>query len=137
MLSKTASISYLRGVTMPLSEKEQRLLEEMERGLYQNDADFVATVGSHNSRPNYRWIVIGILVGILGVGGIIAGVVSHIPAIGIIGFVIMFIGVLLSLKRSEVPATGPSSHSSGREQHVGFMDRMNERWDKRQDERGH
>ena len=29
---------------MPLSEQEQRLLEEMERSLYQNDSDFVARV---------------------------------------------------------------------------------------------
>ncbi|MET0713865.1 MAG: DUF3040 domain-containing protein, partial [Mycetocola sp.] len=30
---------------MPLSEQEQRLLDEMERNLYRNDADFVSTVG--------------------------------------------------------------------------------------------
>lgn len=122
---------------MPLSEHEQRLLEEMERGLYQNDADFVATVGDRNSRPNYRWIVIGILVGIVGIVGIIVGVASRIPAIGIAGFAIMFLGVLLALKRSAVPAAGQSPRDSKPYQRVGFMDRMNERWDKRQDDRGH
>ena len=35
---------------MPLSEQEQRLLEEMERSLYHNDADFVATVGKRGGR---------------------------------------------------------------------------------------
>ena len=29
---------------MPLSEQEQRLLEEMERSLYQSDDDFVGTL---------------------------------------------------------------------------------------------
>ncbi|WP_375389251.1 DUF3040 domain-containing protein, partial [uncultured Amnibacterium sp.] len=29
---------------MPLSEQEQRLLDEMERSLYHGDADFVASV---------------------------------------------------------------------------------------------
>jgi len=42
---------------MPLSEHEQRLLEEMERSLYQNDADFVAKVGGKRARPAYRSIV--------------------------------------------------------------------------------
>lgn len=122
---------------MPLSEQEQRLLDEMERSLYHNDADFVATVGSQNSRPNYRWIVIGILVGIVGIIGIIVGVASQIIAIGIAGFAVMFLGALLSLKRSTLPTTTQDSHGGGQHQRAGFMDRMNERWDKRQDERGH
>lgn len=121
---------------MPLSEQEQRLLEEMERSLYHNDADFVATVGSPNSRPNYRWIVIGVLVGITGIIGIIAGVASRLPVIGVIGFAVMFVGVLLALKRSTVMAAGPDGRDARPHQRVGFMDRMNERWDRRQDERG-
>jgi hypothetical protein len=122
---------------MPLSEQEQRLLDEMERSLYHNDADFVATVGSHNSRPNYRWIVIGILVGLVGIVGIIVGVASQIIAIGIFGFVIMFLGVLFSLKRSAVPNASHGGHSGTSHPRTGFMDRMNDRWDRRQDERGH
>jgi len=122
---------------MPLSEQEQRLLDEMERSLYHNDADFVATVGSQDSRPNYRWIVIGVLVGIVGIVGIIVGVASQIIAIGIFGFAIMFLGVLFSLKRSAVPSAVHDSHSGRPHQRTGFMDRLNDRWDRRQDERGH
>ena len=124
---------------MPLSEHEQRLLDEMERSLYHNDADFVATVGNQNSRPNYRWIAIGALVGIAGIIGIIVGVATHIPVVGIIGFVVMFGGVLLALKRSTLPERVTELGESGSKAHqrVGFMDRMNDRWDKRQDDRGH
>lgn len=123
---------------MPLSEQEQRLLDEMERSLYHNDADFVATVGNQDSRPNYRWIAIGALVGIAGIIGIIIGVATRLPVIGIIGFAVMFGGVLLALKRSTVvervtEMDGPAVKSH---QRVGFMDRMNERWDRRQDDRG-
>lgn len=121
---------------MPLSEQEQRLLEEMERSLYHNDADFVATVGSHGSRPDYRMIVIGILIGIVGIAGIVTGVATRLPIIGIVGFVVMFVGVLLALKRSSGPATPSAVQDGGTAKRAGFMDRMNERWDRRQEEQG-
>ena len=137
---------------MPLSEHEQRMLEEMERNLYHNDADFVATVGTRRGKPNYTFIVVGILVAILGIGIIVTGVVLQQPLIGIAGFIIMFVGALLAIsppKRSGVPeepsaaerAGASARSSSGRpsngkangQSSGGFMDRMNERWDKRQD----
>ncbi len=122
---------------MPLSEQEQRLLDEMERSLYRNDADFVATVGSRGSRPNYRMIVIGALLGVLGIAGIVAGVITHLPIIGVVGFLIMFVGVLLGLRRTAPPEEPTESGGKSFAKHASFMDRMNDRWDKRQDERGH
>jgi Protein of unknown function (DUF3040) len=137
MVTKTASISCLRGVTMPLSEQEQRLLEEMERSLYRNDADFVATVGSYGSRPNYRFIVFGSLLGVLGIAGIVTGIITHLTIVGVLGFLVMFGGVLLALRRSAAPAGSPEkSDDRSYAKRAGFMDRMNDRWDKRQDERG-
>lgn len=121
---------------MPLSEQEQRLLEEMERSLYQHDADFVATVGNRAMRPDYRMIVIGILVGIVGIAGIIAGVATRLPLVGVLGFAVMFVGVLLALRRSKTPAGSPVPGASGGPQRPGFMDRMNERWDRRQEGHG-
>lgn len=123
---------------MPLSEHEQRLLEEMERSLYHNDADFVATVGNRGGRRNYRTIVLGVIVAILGVGVVIAGVAIPQPIVGIIGFVVMFAGVLLAFsspRRGAVPpADQATPDKAGASPRQGFMDRLNERWDKRQDE---
>ncbi len=121
---------------MPLSEQEQRLLEEMERSLYHNDADFVATVGNRASRPDYRMIVIGILVGIVGIVGIVVGVATRLPIVGVLGFVIMFAGVLLALRRSRGASEPGGPEDRGGTSRGGFMDRMNERWDKRQEGRG-
>jgi hypothetical protein len=121
---------------MPLSEQEQRLLEEMERSLYHNDADFVATVSSRSSRPNYRMIVIGIIIGVLGIGGIVTGVATRLPIVGVIGFIIMFVGVLLALTRSKGIGPAVEEDRSASRNHAGFMDRMNERWDKRQEGHG-
>ena len=38
----------------------------MERSLYSNDSDFVATVGGRRGRPNYTMVVIGVLAFALG-----------------------------------------------------------------------
>lgn len=125
---------------MPLSEQEQRLLDEMERNLYQNDADFVATVGSHRGRPNYRGIVLGVIVVVLGIIALIVGVALRQPVIGVIGFVVMFGGVLIAIAptRSSTSSSAgasstPSSTSSKPRRSGGFMDAINDRWDRRQD----
>jgi hypothetical protein len=128
---------------MPLSEQEQRLLDEMERSLYHNDADFVSAVSGGRGRLNYGALVLGILVGILGLGIVIAGVIFHQPLIGLGGFVAMFGGVLLALRRSKrgrgVPAAPSPSTSTPRggkaASKSGFMDRLNDRWERRDDDR--
>lgn len=94
---------------MPLSEQEQRLLEEMERNLYHNDADFVAGVPGRNGRPTYTMIVTGVLIGVAGVATLIAGVGVRLPIVGVVGFILMFAGVLIALTSPR----GPRSSSTG------------------------
>jgi hypothetical protein len=124
---------------MPLSEQEQRLLEEMERSLYHNDADFVATVGASHLRPNYRSIALGVLIAVAGIAGLIAGVALQQLWLGIVGFAVMFTGVLIAVspgKTLKHPGrAGRSGSSSPRgSSGDGFMNRLNERWDRRQDD---
>lgn len=127
---------------MPLSEQEQRLLEEMERNLYQNDADFVAAVGANRGAPNYRVIVVGVLIAVLGVATLVTGVVVQLTLIGVLGFAIMFAGVLLAVApprrlQSAAPAARQASKSKAKAtSKTSFMDGLNERWDRRNDERG-
>lgn len=122
---------------MPLSEQEQRLLDEMERHLMGNDAD-VVSAPQDGRTISYRNIVYGAILVLVGLGGLIAGVSIPLVVVGVIGFIAMLAGVILAVtpvratgKESSDhprPATqrGPSSSSSS------FMDRMNDRWDKRQ-----
>jgi len=125
---------------MPLSEQEQRLLDEMERNLYQNDADFVATVGAGRGRTNYRGIILGAILVVAGVATLLVGVGSHLPIVGVLGFVIMFAGVIVALTPSRAPrgASGkpsaPQSASHARRS-GGFMESLNDRWERRQEGR--
>jgi hypothetical protein len=125
---------------MPLSEQEQRLLDEMERNLYQNDADFVAKVGSRSARPSYRAVVLGSLIVVAGVVTLLIGVGSRLPIVGVIGFVVMFAGVLLAVTPSRAPRSSARDASARpsqpRQQKSGsFMSNLSDRWDRRQDNR--
>jgi len=123
---------------MPLSEQEQRLLEEMERSLYQNDADFVATVTNRRGRTNYRVVAVGVLIAVVGVATLVSGVVLLQPLVGILGFAIMFGGVLLAVSppRGSGAPSDPTARPRARQsQQSSFMDSLNDRWDRRQEGR--
>lgn len=125
---------------MPLSEHEQRLLEEMERSLYRNDADFVATVSPRRGRPNLGAVVIGVLLVVAGIGTLVAGVMLQLLIVGILGFAVMFGGVLLALTPSRsgsapVSASKEPRGRGGRGSGASFMDALNDRWDRRQEGR--
>lgn len=122
---------------MPLSEQEQRLLDEMERHLMRNDADVVSAPRDGRSL-SYRNIVYGTLLVLLGLGGLLVGVSIPLVVVGVIGFVIMLGGVVLAVTptRSGVramPADRPAAAKPAARS--SFMDRMNERWDRRQEDR--
>jgi hypothetical protein len=123
---------------MPLSEQEQRLLEEMERSLYHNDADFVATVNPRRGKPNYTVLVLGVLLAVAGVGTLLTGVIVQQLIVGILGFAMMFAGVLVAVappRKSSAPVEAPAEPSRSTRGSSSFMDNLNERWDKRQDGR--
>lgn len=122
---------------MPLSEQEQRLLDEMERSLYQNDAEFAAKVnGSSRLRSGATGLVVGVLVAVAGIAVLVAGVVFQQWLIGVLGFAVMFAGVLVALgSPRRLAASNPLHPRRGqrpRSTSRSFMDRMNDRWDRRQ-----
>ncbi|CAN5426047.1 DUF3040 domain-containing protein [soil metagenome] len=118
---------------MPLSEHEQRLLDEMERSLYHNEADDVTTVGGDRARPNYTAIALGIIAGVIGIGLLLTGVISQLPIIGLVGFAVMFTGAMLAIappRRMSIDR----GRGAGRRSRPGFMDSLTERWDRRADD---
>ncbi|CDK01004.1 MULTISPECIES: DUF3040 domain-containing protein [Microbacterium] len=121
---------------MPLSEQEQRLLDEMERHLLRNDADVVSS-DREGRAINYRNVTLGAIIVLVGIGALVAGVATQLIVVGILGFVAMLGGVVLALTPTRVDITrmpAPGSPSAPRRAtQVSFMDRMNDRWDRRQD----
>jgi predicted lipid-binding transport protein (Tim44 family) len=120
---------------MPLSEHEQRLLDEMERNLYGNDADVTSTAFVGMPRPNYRAITLGVLLTLVGLGGLIAGVMTQMIFIGIAGFVAMFVGVLVAAKPGVPTAAQSAAPRRSASRGSSFMQRMEQRWDERDEGR--
>ncbi|MBN6192778.1 MULTISPECIES: DUF3040 domain-containing protein [Microbacterium] len=124
---------------MPLSEQEQRLLDEMERHLLHNDAD-VVSAPSGDRALSYRNLVYGALLLLAGVGGLVVGVILGDVwgvVVGVIGFAAMLAGVMLAVTpvRRSAPAEPRQRSTAKRQDSSSFMDRMNDRWDRRQDGR--
>lgn len=123
---------------MALSDREQRLLDEMERNLYHSEADVLSTSKSESRRPQYRAIVIGVVISVVGLGVLMAGVTLDVLVVGVLGFAGMLGGVLFifSPKQQQVES-GDSRKSQSRKgasqgrSSQSFTQRMEQRWQER------
>src|SRR4051794_17494662 len=156
-----------RGGTVPLSEEELRLLEKMERALVEEDPKFASTLrGTSFRRSARRRAIVSGVVFVLGIGMLMAGVMSSNQqlgfAIGIAGFVVMLGSATIALTaiRGQQHASAPigprtAAHPSrgftvidgGRTGRLRrprraprssgtFMERMEERWRRRREQGG-
>jgi hypothetical protein len=95
---------------VPLSEHEQRLLDQIERALYQDDPKFASAVRQTDLRTHMkRRLVKAGLVLTLGFGLLLTGVVISQPLVGIAGFGVMVLALLLAMTAWKRMGQGASS----------------------------
>ena len=90
---------------MPLSEHEQRLLDQIERALYAEDPKFASNVrGARMRSPSRRRRLQGIALFALGLVLLVLGVgvfkdlgPAGIPVISVLGFLVMFAGAVVAI----------------------------------------
>ncbi len=132
---------------MPLSEYEQRVLEQMERQLTSDDPRLANTLTSRGGRrPVTRYVIAG-AGAVVGLLLLVVGAAASEPWLGAIGFVVMFAAVAFAFAAPRRARPGPQgtvrpdgtvrrpsgpTRPAGRKQ--GFMSRMEERWDRRRHE---
>lgn len=131
---------------MPLSEHEQRLLDQIERELYAEDPKFASTVrGARLRRPARRRRIQGIALFAVGVALLVLGVmvpfrVAQIPLVSVLGFLVMFLGVMLAVTslrhhgEGDGKEGGSESSAGGGKQssrRSSFTQRMEERFRQR------
>ena len=127
---------------MALSEDEQRLLDQMEAALAAEDPKLASTLRGTTTRRLHRRRAaasgIGFLIGVVClVGGMEVDPPYLGAALSIVGFVVMLLATIVALTSWRHVGEGGSGKSSARASASGekaFMDKMEERWRRRQDE---
>ncbi|MGI5468266.1 DUF3040 domain-containing protein [Streptomyces sp. CA-132043] len=139
---------------MPLSEHEQRMLEQMERALYAEDPKFATALEGSGLRTYTRRRVYQAVVGFLvGIALLMAGMVAQQIWISVVGFLVMLGCAVLAVtswrkapKPGEQQQTGAGTARGGggggqsrrtSRSRRSMMDRIEERWQRRRDEQGH
>jgi hypothetical protein len=75
---------------MPLSEHEQRLLDEIEQALYAEDPKFASSVRSARPRNRARIMLASSVVGVLlGLAVVMVGLTANLILLGVLGFVLI------------------------------------------------
>jgi hypothetical protein len=130
---------------VPLSEHEQRLLEQIERGLLADDPKFAEKVRSTSPQRQAARRVAGAAVLLMaGVALMILGLVSQfapagVPVLGIAGFVVMFGAAVLGVQAYRQVALADSSSAPEKPQPLpqrrparfSILGRLEARWNRR------
>lgn len=117
---------------MPLSEEELRLLEQMERALSEEDPKFASTLrGTALRRAQHRRAILSGVVLVGGVALLMAGVITRMWVVGVIGFLVMLASTSagLSAVRGR-PVAIHMPHLAPRPG-AGLRDRVEQRWKRR------
>ncbi|MFM9367387.1 DUF3040 domain-containing protein [Streptomyces sp. Da 82-17] len=131
---------------MPLSEHEQRMLEQMERALYAEDPKFATALEGSGLRTHTRRRVYQAVAGFLvGIALLMAGMVAQQIWISVVGFLVMLGCAVLAVtgwrkapKPGEQAAPGTAQGHGRRQgkQRRSMMERIEQRWQRRRDEEG-
>ncbi len=124
---------------MPLSEHEQRLLDQMERALYAEDPKFATALEGTGLRTfTRRRVYLAVAGFVAGVALLMGGMIQQVIWVGVIGFLVMLGCAVLAVtgwRRHPVAGVGPGLRAAPPvRRKAGVMDRMEQRWQRRRDE---
>ncbi|MDT0323684.1 DUF3040 domain-containing protein [Streptomyces millisiae] len=131
---------------MPLSDHEQRMLEQMERALYAEDPKFASSLEGNELRTYTRKRVYQAIAGfVVGIGLLMGGMVAQLIWLSVVGFLIMLgCAVVAVTGWRRTPPQGDTSGGArggrgggqgGARQRRSMMNRIEERWQRRREER--
>jgi hypothetical protein len=127
---------------VPLSDHEQRLLDQIEQALYADDPKFASAVRSARARVHVRrWLALSIIGVVAGLALILVGLAAKLIFLGVIGFVLIvaacaYAAALWGRRSGTGGPEGPSgaSSSGAKARKAGVRTRMEDRIRRRFDE---
>ncbi len=131
---------------MPLSEHEQRQLEQIEQALYREDRRLARLVRSSDPRVHYRRRAVQAASGFAAGAGMVAAglLLPHFIYLSIAGFAVMLlcgIWALVTWRQAAAAAAAARGGAAGRRRRrpggpgrrASMMERLDERWRRRQE----
>lgn len=131
---------------MPLSEEEQRLLQQMEQALVAEDPKFASALrGSTLQARSRRHALLAAVAFVLGIAVLMLGAIFAKTVVAVVGFLAMlgsaYLFIVLwrraqgSVAQPEAPRSlSRRTASSASRDSSSFMERMEERWRRRRDD---
>lgn len=131
---------------MPLSEEEARLLHQLEQSLAAEDPDFASTLrGSKQAARNRRLAAVAGIGFVVGIIVLFVGALSAMAWIGVVGFVVMLAATYVFVtawrggltgvedENAQAGGSGRGTPKAPKQSGGSFVDRMEQRWQRRQD----
>jgi hypothetical protein len=134
---------------MPLSDHEQRMLDQIESALYAEDPKFASSVRGGTLRaPSARRRLQGVALFVIGLAMLVSGVafkatmIGSFPILSVIGFMVMFGGVVFAITGPRFTRgrdragseSGSPRQKRGKGSGGSFTSRMEDRFRRRFDE---
>lgn len=120
---------------MGLTEHERKVLQELERGLYQDDQEFANRVSGaaepKTAKNPASRLIAGALVAVAGVSVLVTGVVLHLVPIGVGGFIFTLAGLVLASSNWSNSALDAKTNKSKAKPKNGPTSFFEDRWERR------
>jgi hypothetical protein len=114
---------------MSLSDRERRLLAEMEEALATDDPRLQSALAGSTMTPTKPRLLLGAGLIFLGIVVIFAGLIAKQTPIGVVGFLFALVGLLMLIRSISAPAAIGATRSKGARKSLSA--RLEERWDRR------
>ena len=114
---------------MPLSDRERKLLAEMEQALSADDPRLSSTLTGNRTFPGRGRVLTGLGALLSGLAIILGGLISQTVPVGIFGFLIALAGLFTALSALSTLGKGPRMAKQKRSS--GLRNRLEQRWDER------
>lgn len=116
---------------MALSEREQRLLDELERGFYESDPNLANKISSTGSFNPAR-LILGLVIGLIGVSLIVFAVAIQVAFFGVFAFIVMLTGLIVA--SSNLTSQGQTKTRAAGVKREPARNVFEERWNRRRGE---
>ncbi len=115
-------------VNMPLSDRERRLLAEMEAALATDDPRLESRLAGNTLTPTKPRLPLGIVSILAGIAILFTGLVTKTTPLGVAGFLVALVGVIIVARSISSLAQRAPRQKSAR---TSLSARLEERWNRR------